>query len=311
MEQIKSGITFVPRYVRQISDMDYGDVVTHENYNEKLNLNSSQGDYNTEILKLLLNVNDPEKTVHVPYLDKIITDEVNRLDDRFDGFQEQLDTHTGQISDINDRLVDARQSIVNIITGATKVGRSTIADNLSGVVTAGRHRYYGTDYDNNVGFHEVPDSIYAREFKDASEYIADIVFTPALDSVTEAMLVADVRTKLNRASITDYDELTSRPSINNVILTGNKTLADLNIQPAGNYITEIPTTYATKDYVTNAVAPKLDVTTAASTYATISALNALSAKVPDGLANVVNSYIRVGIGNAPSNPRTGDLWVTL
>ena len=126
MEQIKSGITFVPRYVRQISDMDYGDVVTHENYNEKLNLNSSQGDYNTEILKLLLNVNDPEKTVHVPYLDKIITDEVNRLDDRFDGFQEQLDTHTGQISDINDRLVDARQSIVNIITGATKVGRSTI-----------------------------------------------------------------------------------------------------------------------------------------------------------------------------------------
>ena len=292
MEQIKSGITFVPRYVRQISDMDYGDVVTHENYNEKLNLNSSQGDYNTEILKLLLNVNDPEKTVHVPYLDKIITDEVNR-------------------SDINDRLVDARQSIVNIITGATKVGRSTIADNLSGVATAGRHRYYGTDYDNNVGFHEVPDSIYAREFKDASEYIADIVFTPALDSVTEAMLVADVRTKLNRASITDYDELTSRPSINNVILTGNKTLADLNIQPAGNYITEIPTTYATKDYVTNAVAPKLDTTTADSTYATISALNALSAKVPDGLANVVNSYIRVGIGNAPSNPRTGDLWVTL
>ena len=38
MEQIKSGITFVPRYVRQISDMDYGDVVTHENYNEKLKI---------------------------------------------------------------------------------------------------------------------------------------------------------------------------------------------------------------------------------------------------------------------------------
>ena len=63
--------------------------------------------------------------------------------------------------------------------------------------------------------------------------------------------------------------------------------------------------------MTNAVAPKLDATTAASTYATISALNTLSAKVPDGLANVVNSYIRVGIGSAPSNPRTGDLWVTL
>ena len=311
MEQIKSGITFVPRYVEQVSDMEYGSVVSHENYNEKLNLNSSQGDYNTEILKLLLTVNDPEKTVHIPYLDKIITDEVNKLDGRFDGIQEQLDTHTGQILDINDRLVDARQAIVNIVKGATKVGRSTIADNLSGVVNAKRHSYYGTDYNNNVGFHEVPDGLYAKEFKDASEYITDIVFTPALNSVTEAMLVADVRTKLNRASITDYDELTSRPSINNVVLTGNKTLADLNIQPAGNYITEIPNTYATKEYVDTAIAPKLNSTTAASTYATISALNTLAGKVPDGLANVVNSYVRVGIGSAPSNPRTGDLWVTL
>ena len=47
MEPIIPGITFVPRYVRQISDMEYGSVVSHENYNEKLNLNSSQGDYNT------------------------------------------------------------------------------------------------------------------------------------------------------------------------------------------------------------------------------------------------------------------------
>jgi len=311
MEPITRGVTFVPRYVRQVSDMEYGSVVTHENYNEKLNLNSSQGDYNTEILKLLFTKENPAEAVHIPYLDKIIVDEVTRLDDRFDGFQEQLDTHTEQISDINDRLVDARQSIVNIITGATKVGRSTVADNLSGVVNAGRHRYYGTDYDNNIGFHEVPDNIFAKEFQDAHEYIADIVFTPALNSVTEAMLVSEVRTKLNRTSITDYDELSGRPSINNVVLTGNRSLNELGVQPAGNYLTEIPNTYALKTYVDNAVAPKLDSTTAATTYATISALNTLSNKVPDGLQTVVNSYVRVGVGSAPSNPRTGDLWVSL
>lgn len=41
----------------------------------------------------------------------------------------------------------------------------------------------------------------------------------------------------------DYTDLTNKPSINNVILSGNKSLNDLGIQPAGNYAleSEIPT----------------------------------------------------------------------
>lgn len=35
----------------------------------------------------------------------------------------------------------------------------------------------------------------------------------------------------------DYDDLTNRPSINSVTLTGKKTLADLGIQPSGEYLT--------------------------------------------------------------------------
>lgn len=35
----------------------------------------------------------------------------------------------------------------------------------------------------------------------------------------------------------DYDDLTDKPSINNVTLGGNKTLAELGIQPAGQYLT--------------------------------------------------------------------------
>ena len=311
MEPIIPGITFVPRYVRQVSDMEYGSVVSHENYNEKLNLNSSQGDYNTEILKLLFGETDPAKTPHIPYLDKVITDEVTRLDGRFEGIQTQLDAHTDQISDINLNLTDARQAIVNIISGVSKVGKAVQADKITGVENVGRHRYYGTNYNNQVGFHEMPDSLYARDLREAGQYVTDLVITPPDDSVTEAMLVADVRAKLNRVSITDYPQLSHLPSINNVLLTGNKSLSDLGIQPVGNYLTSVPEEYALKTYVNDAVSPKLDTSTAENTYATITALNLLADKVPDNLSDVVNSYIRVGINAAPSNPRTGDLWVTI
>jgi hypothetical protein len=36
----------------------------------------------------------------------------------------------------------------------------------------------------------------------------------------------------------DYNDLTNKPSINDVELTGNKKLSDLGIQPKGNYLTE-------------------------------------------------------------------------
>lgn len=36
---------------------------------------------------------------------------------------------------------------------------------------------------------------------------------------------------------TDYNQLANRPSINGIILTGNKTSTDLGLQPAGNYAT--------------------------------------------------------------------------
>lgn len=36
---------------------------------------------------------------------------------------------------------------------------------------------------------------------------------------------------------TNYNDLSNKPQINNVILTGNLSLGDLSIQPAGNYAT--------------------------------------------------------------------------
>lgn len=44
----------------------------------------------------------------------------------------------------------------------------------------------------------------------------------------------------------DYSDLDNKPQINSIELDGNKTLSDLGIQPAGNYLTEIPSEYKTK-----------------------------------------------------------------
>ena len=34
-------LNYIPKYVRQDSNLAYGEKVTHENYNEKLNLNTT------------------------------------------------------------------------------------------------------------------------------------------------------------------------------------------------------------------------------------------------------------------------------
>jgi hypothetical protein len=63
---------------------------------------------------------------------------------------------------------------------------------------------------------------------------------------------------------TDYNKLENKPSINNVVLLGNKTLDELGVQPKGNYAlkTDVPTKtsqltndkgYATKDELNNKV----------------------------------------------------------
>lgn len=48
-------------------------------------------------------------------------------------------------------------------------------------------------------------------------------------------------------SMTDYNLLLNKPSINGVALTGDKTAAELGLQPAGAYITKVPDEYITEN----------------------------------------------------------------
>lgn len=89
-----------------------------------------------------------------------------------------------------------------------------------------------------------------------------------------AILVANGNISVNTSEISisgDYNQLTNKPQINSVELSGNKTLADLGIQAAGNYAlkSDIPTKvselqndsqFVTETALTDGLAPKADKT---------------------------------------------------
>lgn len=313
-----TGIVFVPRFIKQQSDMEYGSVVTHENYNEKLNLNADQGDYNTEILRVLFTDPDASKVPHIKYLDKIIETQVTRLNTTLAGQQTQIEKNDTAIKDVASDMNGISEQINNIIKGVTQVGHAISADKITGIDTAGAHRYYGTNRTGAVGFYEMPESLYAREFDSDAVEIDGIYFTPRPDSITENMLIETLRNKINRASISEYDLLTGRPMLNGVLLTGDVTLKQAGIQPAGDYLTEVPSNYVNEVRLAEVIGEYLLRTEAANTFATtanLSATNAnvgaLSTVVEENKTHAEGRYARVCIGTFEGTPKTGDILITL
>ena len=344
-----NGLTYVPKFVHQTSDLGYGDIVTHENYNEKLNLLIQQGDYNTEVLRQLLTPEyDPDRTYHIYYLDKALEHEAERVDQNL---QDAVDTLNGRIDGLDDRFVADEENIAtntrnieintgNIATNAANIlkildGTTPVAkaNAITGIENAGARKYYGTDRTSTAGFHDMPAAIFAEGTEAQPALVNGIIFTPAPDSVEEAMLTSEVRTKLNRTNITDYALLDNLPEINNIELKGNKSLADLGIQPAGSYISPaaVADSYYNKTQVDTLLSPKLDASTASSTYqrqdamdiyllsstasntyATQTALaNEASARAT-AITNMGNDRAKVFVQSSqPSNAKTGDLWIAV
>lgn len=61
--------------------------------------------------------------------------------------------------------------------------------------------------------------------------------TATLDTVKMTVDLKGVQT-VTGEPVSDYNQLNNKPQINNVELTGNKTLDELNIQPKGEYVTD-------------------------------------------------------------------------
>ena len=314
----ETGIVFVTRFVKQVSDLEYGSVVTHEDFNEKLNLNATQGDYNTEILRLLFTDSNPANVPHIKYLDKIITDEINRIDTTLNTHQEQIDACNEGVQQTRDEMSAFTQQLTDIINGVTKVKHAVQADKITGAESAGLYKYYGTDWNGIPGFHEMPAAIYARDMSSTAAELDGIYYIPRQNSITEGMLTEELRTKLNRETISDYDLLTNRPTLAGVLLTGNITLEQIGAQPKGDYLTSIPSNYVTDAEVATAIEPYLLKATASDTYATLADLRETSANISE-LATIVDNfkhtaeerYARICINSFSGTPKTGDILINL
>ena len=288
-------LNYIPKFVKQISDSKYGDVVTHERYDELLNLLSTQGDYNTEVLRTLLTPGS--EGYHIDYLDKEIertNKAVTDLDekttknlneykeevaDTFTNINAQFDTVTSILTEHAIGIENINSDILNIINGVTKVKSAVEADKIKGIDEAGARKYYGTNKTGTAGFHDMPASIFTSDMSESTAIINKLIFTPGPDSVAESMLTEDVRTKLNRTSITNYEQLDNIPKINDIELKGNKSLSELGVQPAGNYLTSIPEEYITETELGTALEPKMNIIDANNTFVTNT-----------GLSTILNNY---------------------
>lgn len=305
------GLTFIPKFVRQSSDLEYGDKVTHENYNEKLNLNTTQGDYNTFVLLKLLTSDNPEHTYHIPYLDKAI----NNLTNVIEGFDESIENLEEDNIAIHESIDNIGNTLDGIEHGVITVAHAATADTIAGSETAGPSKYYGTDANSNLGFIDLPEFIYAVDME-SSTGVDGVYYIPALNSVAEPMLSAEVREKLNREAVVDYDYLDNRPLINSVLLTGNVSLSDLGVQPVGDYVTNTDLSTTLADYSTTADTHTW-VYNQLATYATNQDLQIVNNGLTATTATANNAYTRafacarVGINAAPQNPQNGDLYITV
>jgi len=305
---------YIPKFINQSSDLNFGETVTHENYNEKVNLNIEANDYQSMVLDLLLNEADPTLTYHVPYLDNIIDANNELYEGRMDNLQDQIDTYDSRIETAEDKADLANDTIAAIIAGTTKAGASVQADKVAGVDEAGKYQYYGTGLNGNVGFHPVPKTIWAEPM--GAVTVDGVYFIPGLESVQEVHLSPELQEKLNREFIAYYDELQGLPSINEVELTGNKTLSDLGIQPVGNYLTSVP-----EEYVQRSELAVFDTITSVDTKITternarVDAISNLASTVNTNDTSVrswaTSRFNRCGVNAAPSNPIVGDMWVTV
>lgn len=300
---------YIPKYVRQESDLLYGEKVTHENYNEKLNLNTTQGDYNTMVLDSLFN--DVETGYRIKYVDK----KFEEVDDVLEDHTNKINTLSDKVDEVYDDVAANTNNITNLINGTTKAGHAQIADVLDGLSSCGPSRYYGTDAHNNQGFIPLPEFVYAEPMSGTTE-ITGVYYVPMLNSVAEDMLTEEVRTKLNTTGITDYDYLDNRPQINSVTLTGNLALSDLGIQAAGDFVTNSALANMLADYYTAAdtdsaistattgMATQSWVSGELSSYATTSALATVSTKASNA------AVIQVG-STFSGTPKNGDLLITV
>ena len=113
---------------------------------------------------------------------------------------------------------------------------------------------FSGNYDDLNGKPKIPtktselinDSGYINEHQDISGKQDVLISGETIKTINNQSLLGSGNiTITSESGTTDYDALENRPKVNNVVLSGNKTLDELGIQPKGDYVKE--TDYATRE----------------------------------------------------------------
>lgn len=86
----------------------------------------------------------------------------------------------------------------------------------------------------------IPENVVSAEnYTDAKTWKGTLEEYNALEEYSDntTYIITDDYTESGSGGTSDYNELQNKPSINGIVLEGNKTTADLNLQPAGEYAT--------------------------------------------------------------------------
>lgn len=341
---IKEGLIYTPKFLGKTSNKNYGDLVSHEDYNELVNLNTTQGDYNSEVLRTLFTETDDTKTYHIPYLDTLLVTELEKvfadkdeINERIDENVETLESYAETMADIVEENNTIHNLITDLTTGVTSIPLADYATNIRGVEEAGPEMYYGTNTDSDTGFFQLPPAVLAEDASSSDVGVSAIYIAPRANSVAETMLTDELRTKINRVDgVTDYNYLSNLPSINGITLRNNVSLAQLNITSSSQHALDIQ---AAKDYTDSKHAAALNEvqelndivdrdylqkTSAAGTYALIESLNITNGRVSTAedeidalqrttntLNNTVNNRTQTFFTTSGISPKNGDLYIQL
>lgn len=286
--------------MRDVADFNFGETLTHEDYNYYINKTFEYARYNNTVLAKLFSEDREGDAYRIPYIDKRIQ------------ALEILATDTWNDLQIAEDNIDAlQQNIIKIINGTTVVGHAKIADKVNGIDEAGKLRYYGTNLSSAPGFHELPPMVYTERIDQAKSVNVDgIYFVPSLDTVSEAMLTPELRNKINARSIALDGEAVTMAAPTPVPVAAVPSI------DTSKFLTELPSNlvydetlekYLTiKDYENDKELVKSEL----MSYADSKYFN-IASVLDEFKEDVKQHTSRIYINEIPANPKAGDMVVML
>lgn len=206
--------------------------------------------------------------------DNAVVDKIHEIIAIFNQYPEGTEIAT-TLSNLNTKIKNVEDNKVDTSTYNTKVGEleTRIGSLESDITTKANSSAIPTkvsQLDNDSSY--VTSSTlsgynYATK-TDLNSYVTNAIYTNEVNRLEDdiAGLQDEVGTKANTSALNDYAKKTDLNSKANSADVYTKTESDNTFQPKGNYLTEVPNTYATTSYVDTKTSDLISKTVADSSY---------------------------------------------